>query len=102
MLLEQVVTAMLALVLLATAAAMTLFLPDAIQIHGGIIAVLGAILAVAALRSAFIKPLFLTMMIVRFHILIQDQAIDQDWQESLASTLGTFGTMAPASPNRGA
>jgi hypothetical protein len=94
-LLEQASTLLLTLLLLASSGVVTLVLPDAMQIQGGIIAVLIAILVVAMLRSALIKPLFLIMMIVRFHTLVQDQAISQDWQASLASIPGTFGTMAP-------
>jgi hypothetical protein len=94
-LLEQVSTWGLALLLLAPAVAVTFVLPDEARPLGGTIAVLSAILLATALRSAFLKPLFLIMMIVRFHLTIEDQAIDQDWQDRLASIPGTFGTLAP-------
>jgi hypothetical protein len=94
-LIEMVSTSLLALMLLAPVAVATFILPDAMQPQGSAIAVLTAILLAAALRSAFIKPLFLIMLIVRFHVLVEDQAIDRDWRERVASLPGTFGTLSP-------
>lgn len=94
-LLERACTVVLAVLLLAPAAAVTFVLPDAVRPPGGAIAVAIAILLAAALRSAFIKPMFLTTMIVQFHVLIENQAIDPDWQQRLVSIPGTFGTLAP-------
>ena len=94
-LLEKVSTLVLAVLLLASAGLVVFVLPDAVQPQGSAIAGLIAILLTGALRSAFITPLFLIMMIVRFHVLIENQALDQDWQDRLASLPGTFGTLAP-------
>ena len=55
--------------------------------------VLIAILLAGTLRSAFIKPLFLIMMMVRFHALAENQPINQDWDARLAGISDKFRTL---------
>ncbi len=38
-----------------------------------------AILFAANVRAAFLKPLFLIMIMVRFHALVEGQPINQQW-----------------------
>ena len=45
------------------------------------------------LRAAFIKPLFLIMMMVRFHALIENQPINQEWDARLSSVSDKFRTL---------
>jgi hypothetical protein len=92
-LLERVLTVLLFLVLLAPAAAVTLALPASVREIGGLMTVLVAILLAGPLRAAFVKPLFMTMMIVRFHSAIEGQAINPEWDARLASISGQFRDM---------
>jgi hypothetical protein len=43
-----------------------------------------------AARGAFVKPLFLIMILVRFHTAIEDQPIRQDWGARLDQLSGKF------------
>ena len=98
--LERLLSFLLWLALLAPAAAITVLLPASVRESGGIVTVIIAILLAATLRAAFIKPLFLIMMMVRFHTLIENQPINEEWDARLASisekfrTLGTQPTTA--------
>jgi hypothetical protein len=88
--LERVLSFVLWLALLAPAAAITVMLPASVREAGGIVTVIIAVLLAATLRAAFIKPLFLIMMMVRFHALIENQPINQDWDARLASISDKF------------
>jgi len=62
--------------------------------------VLIAVLLAGTLRSSFIKPLFLIMMMVRFHALIENQPLNQEWDARLATISDKFrdlGTQAATS-----
>jgi uncharacterized membrane protein YhaH (DUF805 family) len=91
--LERVLTVVLWLLLLAPAATITVMLPAGVRESGGIVTVLIAILLAGTLRSAFIKPLFLIMMMVRFHALTENQPINQDWDARLASASDKFASL---------
>jgi uncharacterized membrane protein YhaH (DUF805 family) len=91
--LERVLTAVLWLLLLAPAAAITVMLPTSVRESGGIVTVLIAILLAGTLRSAFIKPLFLIMIMVRFHALAENQPINQAWDDRLAAVSDKFSTL---------
>lgn len=88
--LERILTFVLWLVLLAPAGVITVMLPAGVRESGGFVTVLIAILLAGTLRSAFIKPLFLIMMMVRFHALIEHQAIDQEWDLRLSTASDQF------------
>ena len=91
--LERVLTGLLWLLLLAPAAAITLLLPHAVRESAAIVTIIIAALLAATLRAAFIKPLFLIMMMVRFHALIEHQPINQEWDARLSSISTQFGTL---------
>jgi hypothetical protein len=91
--LERVLTFVLWLLLLAPAATITVMLPAGVRESGGIVTVLIAILLAGTLRSAFIKPLFLIMMMVRFHALTENQPINQEWDDRLASLSDKFSSL---------
>ena len=97
---ERVLTVVLWLLLLAPAAAITVMLPSSVRESGGIVTILVAALLAGPLRAAFVKPLFLIMMMVRFHALIENQPINQEWDDRLAGISDKFrdlGTQAKAS-----
>jgi hypothetical protein len=97
--LERVLTVVLWLLLLVPAGAITLMLPGAVRESGGIVTILVAALLAGPLRAAFLKPLFLIMMMVRFHALIENQPINEEWDARLAGISDKFrdlGTQAMA------
>ncbi len=91
--LEHVLSALLWLVLLAPAALVTLLLPHAVRESAAIVTIIIAALFAGALRESFIKPLFLIMMMVRFHALIEHQPINQEWDARLSSLSDKFRTL---------
>ena len=91
--LERVLTVLLCVVLLIPAGFITLALPQPMREWGGIMTVLVAILLAGPLRAAFIKPLFLIMMMVRFHTAIEGQTINPEWDARLSSLSSQFRDM---------
>jgi hypothetical protein len=72
-------SAVLWLLLLAPAAAVTVMLPHSVREIGGLVTIVIAVLFAWAIRGAFIKPIFLVMIMVRFHTLIEHQPINAEW-----------------------
>jgi hypothetical protein len=52
-----------------------------------------ASLLAANVRSAVLRPLFLTMVMVKFHALAQGQSIDLGWDERLNAASTKFGEL---------
>jgi hypothetical protein len=97
--LERALTFVLFLLLLAPAATITWMLPRAVHEQAGIVTILVAAILAGPLRAAFLKPLFLIMMMVRFHALIENQPLNQEWDARLATISDKFrdlGTRAMA------
>jgi hypothetical protein len=88
--LERVLSVILWLILLVPAGLITLMLPQSVREMGGFITVLVALLLASAVRAAFLKPLFLIMMMVRFHTLVENQPIDAEWNQRLAAVSDKF------------
>ncbi len=88
--LERILTVLLLLLLLAPAAAVTLALPSAVREVGGVVTVVVAILLAGPLRAAFVKPIFMAMMMVRFHSAIEGQPINPEWDNRLSTISGQF------------
>jgi hypothetical protein len=88
--LERLLSILLWLALLAPAAAITLMLPHAARETGGLVTVLIAVLLAATLREAFLKPLFLIMLMIRFHALIENQPINPEWSAYLEQISDKF------------
>lgn len=83
--LERCLLVVLWVVFLTPAAFVTMILPHGVRETGGIVTIVIALLLTNAARNAFIKPLFLIMMMVRFHALIERQALSPEWDRYLAS-----------------
>ncbi len=97
--LERVLTVVLWVLLLVPAAAITVMLPRAVHEQAGIVTILVAAILAGPLRASFLKPLFLIMMMVRFHALIENQPINEEWDARLATISDKFrdlGTRAMA------
>jgi hypothetical protein len=88
--LEHVLSALLWLVLLIPAAALTALLPHSMREMGGVLTVGIAVLLALAARGAFLKPIFLIMIIVRFHELVEHEPINQEWVERLNQISARF------------
>jgi hypothetical protein len=97
--LERALTFVLWLLLLVPAGAITWMLPASVREAGGIVTILVAAILAGPLRAAFLKPLFLIMMMVRFHALIENQPLNEEWDARLATVSDKFrelGTQAKA------
>ena len=54
-----------------------------------------------AVRGAFLKPVFLTMITVRYHLLVENQPIDEGWDARLSALTGKFDELNAASRRLG-
>ena len=96
---EHVLSLFLWLLLLAPAAMLTAMLPHSVRQMGGVITAIIAILCALAARAAFVKPIFLVMIMVRFHALIEHQAINQDWVTRLDQLSDKFRNLGNKAQN---
>ncbi len=78
------------LAMLVPAIALTWMLPASIQGVGGFFTLLVAGLFAWNLRAAFLEPLFLTMVMVKFHVTARDQVINLEWDERLSRVSDKF------------
>ena len=83
---DYVLTAIAWFVMLAPAAVLTYILP----FIGGW-SFLVAILFAMNFRQAVLKPLFLIMIMTKFHVSVRGQAINLEWDERLAGISNKFG-----------
>lgn len=88
--LEHVLTAVLWIVCLVPAAAVTTILPHSVREIGAVVTIIVAILFALAARGAFLKPVFLIMIMVKFHVLVEHQALNEEWATRLASLSDKF------------
>ncbi len=88
--LERVLTVVMWLLLLAPAGLITVMLPASARESGGLVTILIAILLAGSLRAAFVKPLFLIIIMVRYHALIENQPIQAEWDHKLAEISSKF------------
>lgn len=91
--LERALSVLLFLALLVPAGLITVALPHSVREVGGLVTVLVALLLAGPIRAAFIKPLFLVMIMVRFHAAAEGQAINPEWDARLASVSEQFRTL---------
>ncbi|WP_156179856.1 hypothetical protein [Bradyrhizobium sp. LTSPM299] len=76
---ERSLSILLCLLLLVPAGFLTMVLPEAIRDYGVLVTILVAALLAMTLRSAFIQPLFLICIMIRFHALVHEQPINATW-----------------------
>lgn len=81
--LEHVLSVLLWLALLIPAAVVTAMLPHDVRNLGGLATIGIAALFALSARAAFLKPVFLIMVAVRFHELIEHEPINQEWVSRL-------------------
>lgn len=80
-------------VMLVPAFIFTAILPNSVQGIGGFFSFGIAILFAANLRGAFLKPLFLIMMMCKFHVSVENQPINAEWDARLTSLSDKFRTI---------
>lgn len=90
---ERVLSFLLWIALMIPAGIITTMLPSSVREAGGLVTVVIAILLTIAVRAAFLKPIFMIMTLVRFHTLIENQAIDEAWDARLAQISGNFAQL---------
>ena len=76
---ERILSILLCLLLLVPAGVVTVWLPEAVREYGAMVTVFIAALLAVTVRAAFIQPLFLICMMIRFHALIENQPINATW-----------------------
>ncbi len=91
--LEWALTLALWIVLLVPAALLTVMLPHALRETGGIATVFVALLLVGPLRAAFVRPIFMIMIMVRFHAAAEGQPLNPQWDAELANLSNQFRTL---------
>ena len=97
--LEHVLSVLLWLALLVPAAVVTAMLPHAVRNLGGLATIGIAALFALSARGAFLKPVFLIMVAVRFHALVEHQPVNQEWVarlEQLSKQFRDLGQKAEA------
>lgn len=88
--LEYALTAAMWVILLIPAAVLTSILPSGVREWGGVMTILIAILLALSARGAFVKPIFLVMIMVNFHALIEHQRINEEWVTRLNTLSDKF------------
>lgn len=97
--LDYVLGALLWIVLLIPAAALVAILPASVREVGGAVTMVVAVLFALSARGAFLKPMFLIMIMTRFHALIEHEPVNDEWVarlESLSSRFRELGEKAAA------
>ncbi len=88
--LDKVLTVVVWAVMLMPAFMMLAILPAAAKPGGFIGGLVIAALLASNVRQAFLKPVFLVMVMTKFHAVVQNQAINPEWDERLSSVSGKF------------
>lgn len=86
---DKVLTVAIWMVMLVPAFALAYLMPGAASLATLVIASLFA----ANVRSAVLRPLFLTMVMVKFHSLVQGQDIELGWDQRLTTVTEKFGEL---------
>jgi hypothetical protein len=88
--LDKVATFLTWLAMLVPAIVLTWILPASVKGVGGFFTLVMAGLFAWNLRAAFLEPLFLIMIMVKFHVSVKDQQIDMVWDERLTRVSDKF------------
>jgi hypothetical protein len=89
--LDKVLTALVWLVMMAPAFLLMSVLPS--SGFGGFVTIAGLIIAAlfaSNVRQAFLKPIFLVMVMTKFHVVVRNQAINLEWDGRLSSVSSKF------------
>ncbi len=89
--LDKVLTVVIWGVMLAPAFLMLALLPESAKPGGFIGGLIIAALLASNVRQAFLKPVFLVMVMTKFHVLVRNQPINLEWDQRLSSVSRKFG-----------
>ena len=87
---DKVLTAVAWAVMLAPAFLLLAILPSAWAPGGFIGGLVIAALFASNIRQAFLKPIFLVMIMTKFHVVVRNQAINLEWDERLTTVSSKF------------
>ena len=103
--LDKVATFVTWIVMFVPAILIGTILPESIKGVGILFTAVLSVMFAWAVRGAFLQPLFLTMIMIKFHVCVHGQAIEPEWDEQLSRISGKFGELksligqpAPAGP----
>ena len=88
--LDKVLTAMLWVVMLLPAGLVVTVLPSSLKAGGMLAGLAIAALFASNVRQAFLKPLFLVMVMTTFHAVVRNQPINLEWDARLSSASRKF------------
>jgi hypothetical protein len=88
--LDKVLTVVVWIVMLAPAFLVAVVLPASLKGAGTLIALGIAALFASNFRQAFLKPVFLVMVMSKFHVQVRNQAINMEWDQRLSSVSDKF------------
>ena len=88
--LDKVLTAVVWVVMLAPAFLMLAVLPESAKPGGFLGGLVIAALLASNVRQAFLKPVFLVMVMTKFHVVVRNQTIDLEWDQRLTSLSRKF------------
>jgi hypothetical protein len=88
--LDKVLTVVVWAVMLMPAALLLFVLPTAFKPGGMLFGFVIAALFASNIRQAFLKPIFLTMVMTKFHVVVRGQPINAEWDGRLSGVSGKF------------
>jgi len=88
--LDKVLTAALWVVMLAPAGLLMAVLPDSLRFGGMMAGFIVAALFASNARQAFLKPIFLVMIMTKFHVAVRNETINLEWDARLTNLSGKF------------
>jgi len=88
--LDKVLTVVIWIVMLAPAFVLAWLMPKSLVAVGFWFVFGFAALLAANVRAAFLKPLFLVMIMTKFHVQVQNQPLNQEWDERLSKVSSKF------------
>lgn len=89
--LDKVLTAFIWIVMLAPAFLLLAVLPSSWAPGGFIGGLVIAALIASNVRQAFLKPIFLVMVMTKFHVIVRNQTINLEWDQRLTNLSRKFG-----------
>jgi hypothetical protein len=89
--LDKVLTGLVWIVMLAPAFGLLWLLPESAKAGGFLGGLVIAALFASNIRQAFLKPLFLVMVMTKFHVVVRQQPINLEWDARLSSISSKFG-----------
>jgi hypothetical protein len=88
--LDKVLTVVVWAVMLIPAGLLLVVLPTSLKPGGMLLGFVIAALFASNIRQAFLKPIFLTMVMTKFHVVVRGQPINTVWDERLSGVSGKF------------